>query len=72
MRSISGVFGSLTRLVLVFSLDLEDVEEICGGGMDLDEVLVWLGDGVGELCDLELAGALRVRLLVRGFLVAVK
>lgn len=40
----AGEFGAADpgegRLVLVFALDLEDVEEVCAGGVDLDEVLV--------------------------------
>jgi hypothetical protein len=33
------------RLVLVFSLDLEDVEEVCSCGVDFDEIFVWGGGG---------------------------
>lgn len=47
-----------TRLVLVFPLDLEDVEEVCGRGVDLDDILVVLGHRVREVGDLELLGAL--------------
>lgn len=40
----AGEFGAADPgergLVLVFALDLEDVEEVCAGGVDLDEVLV--------------------------------
>jgi hypothetical protein len=28
-------------LMLVFALDLKDVEEVCSGGVNLDEVFVW-------------------------------
>lgn len=49
----------LTRLCLVFPLDLENIKEVCGGGMDLDEVLiVLLGDRVREVCHTELLGGL--------------
>jgi hypothetical protein len=34
--------------VLVFPGDLEEVEEVCCGGMDANEVLVFRGDGIGE------------------------
>lgn len=47
-----------TRLVLIFALDLKDIEEVGGGGVYLDEVFVVFGDGIGEVCDFELAGAL--------------
>lgn len=47
-----------TRLVLVFALALEDVEEVGGGGVDLDEVLVGLGHGVWDVGDSELRGVL--------------
>jgi hypothetical protein len=36
-------------LVLVFAADLEEVEEVCGGAVDADCVLVWVWDGVGEV-----------------------
>ena len=40
----AGEFGTADPgeggLVLVFALDLEDVEEVCAGGVDLDEVFV--------------------------------
>lgn len=35
-----------TRLALVFALDLQDVEEVGGGGVDLDEIVIVLGDGI--------------------------
>lgn len=44
--------------MLVFALDLEDVEEVGGGGVDLDEVLIVLWCGIGDVDDLELLGAL--------------
>lgn len=37
-------------LVLVFALDLEDVEEVCCGSMDGDEVLVGLDSEPGKGC----------------------
>jgi hypothetical protein len=46
--------GRQTRLMLVFSLDLENVEEIGSRGMDLDEILIRGGLGIRELSDLEL------------------
>lgn len=40
----AGEFGTADPgewgLVLVFALDLEDVEEVCAGGVDLDKVFV--------------------------------
>lgn len=54
--------GWLTGLGLVFALDLEDVEEVCGRGVDLDEVfIVLLGDGLREFCYTELLGRLLIR-----------
>ncbi len=47
-----------TRLVLVFPLDLERVEEVGPGGVHLDQVLIGTGDGVREGRNLELARAL--------------
>lgn len=47
-----------TGLELVFALDLEDVEEVGGGGVDLDQVLVVFGGWIGQVGDLELIGAL--------------
>lgn len=44
-------------LMLVFSADLEEVEEVCGAGFDGDEVLVCCGDGVGDGGDAEGEGA---------------
>ena len=41
------------RLYLVFPADLEQVEEVGGGGVDLDEVLMWLRLRVGEVADLK-------------------
>lgn len=42
----------LTRLVLVLSLYLEDVEEVGGGGVDLDEIFIVFGDRVRQILDL--------------------
>lgn len=51
----AGEFGAADPgkwgLVLVFALDLEDVEEVCAGGVDFDEVFVWAGGGRGYCCD---------------------
>ena len=33
-------------MVLIFPLDLEDIEEVGPGRIDLDDILVRLGDGV--------------------------
>lgn len=38
-----------TRLILVFSLDLQDVEEVGRRGVNLDEVLIRLRRRVREL-----------------------
>ena len=46
--------------MLVFALDLENVKEVGGGGVDLDQVLIVLGRRVRQLGDLELLGALKV------------
>jgi len=48
------------RLMLILAADLEEVEEVCGGCVDGDEVLVWFWDGVGEGCYFEIGGALDV------------
>lgn len=41
----AGEFGAADpwqrRLVLVFALDLEDVEEVCSRRVDFNEVFVW-------------------------------
>jgi hypothetical protein len=37
-----------TWLKLVFPLDLQEVEKVGCCGMHLDDVLVWLGDGVRQ------------------------
>jgi len=46
------------RLVLVFALDLQDIEEVLGGGVVGDEVFVGFRGGVGEGGDFELVGGL--------------
>lgn len=46
------------RLVLVFASDLQDVEEVLGGGVVGDEVLGRFGGGVGEGGDFKLVGGL--------------
>ena len=50
----------LTRLVLIFALDLQDVKEVCRRGMNLDEILVRGRLGVGKLRYLQLVGSLLV------------
>ena len=57
---------ALTRLGLVFPLNLENIEEIGCGGVNLDQVLIWLREGVCELDDFELLGPLEI-LCERGF-----
>lgn len=53
----AGEFGTADpgegRLVLVFALDLEDIEEVCAGGVDLDEVFVGGWGGGWDLGDCE-------------------
>jgi hypothetical protein len=44
--------------VLVFAADLEEVEEVCGGGVDGDEVFGGFGSWGGEVEDFEVFGAL--------------
>lgn len=44
--------------MLVLAADLEEVEEVCSGGVDGDEVLVFFGNWVGELGDGQVVGAL--------------
>jgi hypothetical protein len=44
--------------VLVFALDLQQVEEVCAGGVDFDEVFVWCGRGGWEVVDFEVERAL--------------
>lgn len=46
------------RLVLVFALDLEDVEEVCAGGVDFNEVFVFCWGGCGQVGYFEVKGAL--------------
>lgn len=49
-----------TWLMLIFALDLEDVEEVGGSSVDLDEVLIGFGGRVGKVRHLELLGRLMV------------
>jgi hypothetical protein len=49
----------LTWLMLIFALDLENVEEIGGSSMDLDDIFVWFRPGIWEVRHLELVGSLR-------------
>jgi len=53
-----GRKGRRTRLVLVFALNLEDVKEVGPRGVDLDQVLVWVGDRIREGGDFEVLWAL--------------
>lgn len=43
--------------MLIFAADLKEVEEVGGSCVDGDEVLIWLGSGVWEGADSEIAGA---------------
>ena len=56
----------LTGLVLVFPLDLEDVEEVGRRCVHLDHVLVILGRRIGDVCDLQLLGALKTVVSFKG------
>ena len=47
-------------LMLVFSADLEEVEEVCCCGFDCYGVLVCGGSWIGDFCDGEVEGALDV------------
>ena len=42
--------------MLIFATNLEKVEEVSGGCLDGDEVLIWLRGGVGKGADSEVAG----------------
>ncbi len=53
--------------MLIFTADLEEVEEVCGGCVDPDEVLVCGGCGVGEGSDGEVLGTGDVRFYFDGF-----
>lgn len=48
------------RLVLVFTLDLEDVEEVCACGVDFDEVFVCCRGRGGQVGYFEVEGSLRL------------
>ena len=43
--------------MLIFAANLEEIEEVGGGCMDGDEVLIWLRGGIWEGTDSEVAGA---------------
>jgi hypothetical protein len=49
----------LTGLMLVFSLDLQNIKEVCGGSVDLNDIFVALRLGVREVGHGELLGALK-------------
>ncbi len=44
--------------MLVFTADLEEIEEVGCGGVDGDEVLIWRGFGGGQSGDSEFLWAL--------------
>ena len=46
--------------MLVLATDLEQVEEVCGSGMDSDQILVRLGSWVRQISDLEVFRTLMV------------
>jgi len=46
--------------MLVFATDLEQVEEVCGSGVNGDQVLVWFGRWVRQIGDLEVLRTLMV------------
>ena len=52
--------------MLIFAPNLEEVEEVGGGCVDGDEVLVWLGGRVWEGADSEVAGAGHVGFYLNG------
>lgn len=51
--------------MLVFALDLENVEEIGACGVDFDEVFVWCWGGGGQVGYFEVEGALYVSKISR-------
>ena len=53
--------------MLVFTLYLEKVEEVCGACVYLDEVLVWSRRGVREGRDGEVGGTTDVFFYLDGF-----
>lgn len=55
-----------TRLILVFPLDLQDVEEIGSGGVYLDEILIRLRLRFGKLCYFKLFRPLKLVLISNG------
>lgn len=46
--------------MLVLATDLEQVEEVCGSGVDSDQVLVWFRRWVRQISDLEVLRTLMV------------
>lgn len=50
------------RLVLVFALDLEQVEKVCAGGVDFDEIVIWRGGEGGEVDDFQVERSLKYRM----------
>lgn len=57
LGTVAGILGpaggSLTRLVLVFPLDLEDVEEVGCRGVHLDQVVARTGHRIWEISNPE-------------------
>lgn len=49
--------------MLVFAADLEEVEEVCDSGVDVDGILLGCGDWVGEVGYFEFVGALGLELV---------
>lgn len=45
---------------MVFATDLEQVEEVCGSGVNGDQVLVWFRRWVRQISDLEILRTLMV------------
>lgn len=52
-------YGKLTRLVLIASLNLQDIEKVGCRGVHFNDILVVFGHGVRQLCHLELRRALQ-------------
>lgn len=46
--------------MLILATDLEQVKEVCGSGMDGDQILVWFRRWVGQISDLEILRTLMV------------
>lgn len=46
--------------MLVFALDLQQIEKVCAGGVDFDEVFVGCRGRRAEVVDFEVQGALYI------------